>query len=205
MSLLILVRHGESDGNVQQVLTGQHDAALTVKGKRQARQVATQLKNIPIHRAYTSKLRRAKETLAEIQDQLEGNNIPTTTDEALNERNFGSLTNRSKDAILKDLGEHEYFQVVKGWDNPAPGGESLRMVYERAVPYFQSNILNDVINNKNTLVVSHHQTLRALMMFLESIPDSKIADVKIQNAEAIIYDLKENDTLVRRLVRESTF
>jgi 2,3-bisphosphoglycerate-dependent phosphoglycerate mutase len=187
MALLILIRHGESEGNVSQILTGQTDVALTARGRQQARQVAENLKDIVIHKAYVSELKRSKQTLAEIQERLAVLDIPVSVHTALNERDFGALTSRSKRDVQKELGEAAYTVMLRGWDTPAPAGESLQMVYGRVVSYFQALIYPELKGATNVIVVSHHQTLRALVKYLDAIPDDKIALLKIRNGEAIIY------------------
>lgn len=199
MAVIIFVRHGESEGNINRVLSGQAHLALTEKGREQARETANKLRHIKIHKAYVSQLLRAKETLGEIQQQLGLKNIPVVSHAALNERDFGSITNRPKEDIKNELGERAYADMVSGWHTAAPDGESLEMVYARSVPYLRSEIIAEAKAGKNIIVVSHHQTLRTLVKFLDDISHDKIAELKLKNAEAIIYEVAADGESLRRL------
>ena len=170
MSYIILVRHGESDDNAAGVVSGQSDVSLTPKGREQARLAAKQLAHLPVHAAYVSELRRTRETLGEILQELGIAAIPVTSHGALNERHFGSMTGMAKHDLLHELGQETYDAIVMGWDMPAPEGESLKMVHDRVVPYFKSFIYQDALAGKNVLVASHRQVLRALLKLLDNIP-----------------------------------
>lgn len=198
MAYIILVRHGESEGNAEGRLSGQADTSLTKKGKQQARQTAKTFKHIPIQQAYVSELQRTRQTWDEIQRVLDSTSVPITVSSALNERDLGVLTHRNKQEVRQELGEQGYIDVIRGWDMPAPDGESLAMVCARVVPYFQSEILARAKAGDNVVVVSHYQTLRALIKFLDAIPDNEVPELTLQNAEAIIYEVDASGALHHR-------
>jgi len=200
MSLLILVRHGESEWNASRKITGQADIALTDLGKEQARQVGKKLKDTGIDTAYTSELLRAVQTLSEIQSQRQ-EIVPYSKSAALNERDFGAFTGRIKSDVAEEIGADVYARMFQSWDVAAPEGESLEMVYERVVPYFKDVILKELQNGKNVLVVAHHHTLRTLVKYLEAMSSDEVASLKLKNAEAITYDFDpESIVFTKRLV-----
>jgi len=200
MSLLILVRHGESEWNASHQITGQADIALTDLGKEQARQVGRKLKSTGVDTAYTSGLQRAIETLHEIQTQR-NKAVPHSKSMALNERDFGTFTGRVKSEILEEIGAGAYATILQRWDIPAPEGESLEMVYERVVPYFESAVLKELQSGKNVLVVSHHHALRTLVKYIEDLSNDELARLKLKNADAVIYDFNpETSVFLKQLL-----
>src|SRR5215203_5323364 len=141
MAYLVLIRHGESEYNAKSLWTGWADPPLSEKGRDQAHVAAEKLKDIHFDFAYTSVLKRAKETWEEIKKIIGQENIPTTTDKALNERDYGDMTGKNKWEVKEQIGEEEFMKIRRAWDYPPPNGESLKMVHERVIPYYQSEIL----------------------------------------------------------------
>lgn len=198
MSLLILVRHGESEWNASKRITGQADVGLTEEGKRQAQQVGQKLRAINIDVAYTSQLRRAVETLSEIQGQLQ-TPVAHKKHKVLNERNFGALTGRIKSEVIDEIGADSYATILQSWDITAPEGESLKAVYERVVPYLENELIEALRQHKNVLIVSHHHTLRTLVKRLEALSNDEVVRLKLNNADAIIYDFNpEKNVFVKQ-------
>src|SRR5579872_4687760 len=140
MAYLVLVRHGESVWNEKGLWTGWTDVDLSEKGREEAREAGETIKNIHFAYAFTSALKRAQETLDEIKKVL-GQEIPTTASSALNERSYGDLTGKNKWDIQKQYGDGQFQKWRRGWDEPVPGGETLKDVYARVVPYYQQEIL----------------------------------------------------------------
>ena len=200
MSMLILVRHGESEWNASEKLTGQADVALTDEGIKQAREIGLRLQDMQIDKAYISELGRTLETFFAIQgtNKLKGKTLIKKVS-ALNERSFGSLTGRKKNDVIEEMGVAAYTKMLKGWDVSAPDGESLEMVFDRVVPFFRDVVLADLQNGDNVLIVSHHQVLRALIKYLERISHEEIADIKLGNAEVIIYNFDSMNERLRKL------
>jgi 2,3-bisphosphoglycerate-dependent phosphoglycerate mutase len=199
MSNLILVRHGESQWNEKNLWTGLTDIGLTEKGKEQARLVGEKLKTISIDIAYTSVLIRAKQTMDEIKNVL-GIDFPILENKALNEKDYGIYTGKNKWEVKKEVGEKEFMQIRKSWDYIIPNGESLKMVYERVLSYYLNEILPKLKDNKNILVVAHHNSLRALTKYLENIADDEISSVEIQVGEADVFDIDENGNVVSKKI-----
>lgn len=200
MSYLVLVRHGESTWNAASAWTGLTDISLDEKGKEVAKKVGEILKDIPFDVAFTSKLRRAQQTLEEIKEVL--GEIPTLEDTALNERDYGDLTGKDKLEVEKMYGEEQYLKWRRSWDYPVPNGESLKDVYKRVVPYFDSNILPEVQERKNVLVVAHGNSLRALVKYLEDISDEQIPHLEIGIGEIYLYQIDENGKIISKDIKK---
>ncbi len=200
MSTLVLVRHGKSEWNEKGLWTGWRDIPLAQKGIEEAQVTGEQLKDIHFDYAYTSALMRAQQTLAEILKVL-GQQPPTTNNKALNERDYGDYTEKNKWDIQKEVGEEEFQKIRRSWDYPPPNGESLKMVYERTVPYFESEILPKLKEGKSIIIAAHGNSLRALVKHLENISEDKIALLEIGTGEAYVYQIDENGKVVNKEIR----
>lgn len=188
MANLVLVRHGESLWNEKGLWTGWTDIGLSEKGKEEARLAGKKLKGLSIDHAYTSALIRAKQTLDEIKGVL-GADFPTTESAALNERDYGIYTKKNKFDIQKEVGAEQFKKIRRGWDIPIENGESLKDVYGRVVPYYESEILPKLKEGKNILISAHGNSLRALVKHLENISDSDVENLEISTGEVYIYSL----------------
>lgn len=201
MAYLILVRHGKSEWNVLGKWTGWTDISLNTEGITEAYKAAEELKDIRIDEAFTSKLKRAQETLQIILKDLHDENIPVTQDAALNEKNYGELTGKNKRKIKEEYGDEKFMEWRRSWDVVVPGGESLQMVYERVVPYYTEHILPLLKKDRNVIVSSHGNTLRALVKYLDVIPDSGISNLEIATGEIYLYTIDENGNVVKKEIR----
>ncbi len=200
MAYLVLVRHGKSEWNEKGLWTGWRDIPLAPKGFEEAKSTGEQLKDIHFDYAYTSALIRAKQTLDEILKVI-GQNPPIVADQALNERDYGDYTEKNKWDIQKEVGEEEFQKIRRSWDYPPPNGESLKMVYARAVPYFESEIEPKLKEGKNVLISAHGNSLRALVKYLENIPDDQIATLEIGTGEAYVYQIDANGKVESKEIR----
>ena len=200
MAYLVLVRHGKSEWNEKGLWTGWRDIPLAPAGKEEAEKTGEQLKDIHFDYAYTSALVRANQTLDEILKVI-GQNPPVVADQALNERNYGDYTEKNKWDIQKEVGEEEFQKIRRSWDYPPPNGESLKMVYERAVPYFQQEIEPKLKEGKNVMVSAHGNSLRAIVKYLEQIPDDQIASLEIGTGEAYVYQIDESGKATGKKIR----
>lgn len=188
MAKLILLRHLLSQWNKENRFAGWSDIPLSEEGIKSAQETAVKLAAFKIDKVYTSPLIRNKETVALILKNLGRNNLPTIIDKALNERNYGKLQGLNKDEIKKQYGAQKVHLWRRSWDIAPPGGESLRDVYQRAVPFFKKYVEKDLKEGKNVLVVASHNSLRALVKYVEKISDENIADVEIPYAGLKIYE-----------------
>lgn len=202
MAYLALVRHGESEWNAKDLWTGWTDVPLTEKGKEQARQAANILKDIKFDVFYTSKLERAKHTLEEMEEAWGCTDCPSIEDQALNERDYGDFTGKNKWEIQKQVGEEKFQKIRRGWDEPIPGGETLKDVYNRVLPYYQSSILPNLKAGENVVVVSHGNTDRALIKYLENISDDDISKIELDPCEVYLYEIDKEGKVASKEIRK---
>lgn len=200
MAYLVLVRHGKSEWNETGLWTGWRDIPLNKTGFEEARKTGEQLKDIHFDYAYTSALIRAKQTLDEILKVID-QHPPVVENQALNERDYGNYTEKNKWQIKKEVGEEEFQKIRRSWDYPPPNGESLKMVYDRAVPYFQTEVEPKLKEGKNVLIAAHGNSLRALVKYLEQIPDDQIANLEIGTGEAYVYQIDSNGEIESKEIR----
>ena len=199
MAYLILVRRGESEWNEKGLWTGLADIGLTEKGKEEARLAGEKLKVLPVDFAFTSQLIRAKQTLDEVKNVL-GIDVPTFEDKALNERDYGIYTGKNKWEIQKEVGEEQFQKIRRGWDVPIQNGESLKDVYNRVIPYYQSEILPKLKDGKNILIVAHGNSLRALTKYLENISDKNISKLEIEIGEVNVFEIDNNENIITKKI-----
>jgi 2,3-bisphosphoglycerate-dependent phosphoglycerate mutase len=188
MPKLILLRHLKSQWNKENKFTGWADVPLSDEGIDSAPEIAAKLKNMTIDRVYTSPLQRNKKTVSLILDNLGKKDLPVIVDEALNERNYGKLQGMDKEMAKREFGDEQIHLWRRSWTEAPPEGESLQDVYLRTTPFFQKYIERDMGEEKNVLVVASHNSLRAIIKYLEKIPDEKIIDLEIPYAGLRIYD-----------------
>lgn len=200
MSYLVLVRHGLSEYNKLGIWAGWEDPDLAPEGVEQAQKTGQELSDIHFDFAYSSDLKRATHTLDVIKTQI-NQEVPTTIDKALRERNYGDYTHKNKWQVKEEVGEEEFQKLRRSWDYPPPNGESLKMVYDRIVPYYESEILPKLKTGKNVLVSSSGNALRALVKHLENIPDDQVMNLEIGTGEAYVYQIDENGKILSKEIR----
>ena len=188
-ALLILVRHGESVWNKENRFTGWVDVDLSPLGMEEARRAGLRLKSYPVTRAYTSGLKRAQKTLDLILETSEHKGIPVERSEALNERHYGDLQGLDKAETAKKYGDEQVHIWRRSYDVAPPGGESLKTTKDRVLPYVHTAILPALLKGENCLVVAHGNSLRAMIMELESLTKEQILEVNIPTATPIVYRL----------------
>lgn len=203
MAYLVLVRHGESEWNAKGLWTGWTDVSLSEKGIQEAQQAGEEIKDIHLDVAFTSKLKRAQQTLDEIKKILHCESIPTYQTTALNERDYGDLTGKNKWKIKEEFGEEQFNKWRRGYDEQPPHGESLHNVYERVVPYYKETILPELEANKNVIIAAHGNSLRALVKYLENISDDDISHLEIATGEVYIYQIDNTGKIISKNIRKS--
>ena len=200
MAKLVLVRHGKSEWNEKGLWTGWRDIPLAPKGFEEAKATGEQLRDLNFDFAYASSLIRAQQTLEEILKVL-GQTPPISKSAALNERNYGDYTEKNKWDIQKEVGEEEFQKIRRSWDYPPPNGESLKMVSERVLPYYLTEILPKLKTGSNIIIAAHGNSLRALVKHLENISEDNIATLEIGTGEAYIYDINPDGTIANKEIR----
>jgi 2,3-bisphosphoglycerate-dependent phosphoglycerate mutase len=201
MAYLVLVRHGESEWNALGLWTGQRDVSLTEKGVQEAKEAAQHISDVELHKAYTSELKRAQQTLEEIKSELQNTDLETIKHRALNERDYGDYTAKNKWEIRDQIGEEEFQKLRRHWNHPVPNGETLKDVHDRIVPYFEEHIQKDLQNGKNVIIAAHGNSLRALMKKLDKISDGKAHELEIGTGEVVVYDMTDEGTVKSKHVR----
>ena len=221
MSHLILVRHGQSEWNLQNRFTGWVDVELASQGKLEACKAGELIKdlNIKIDYFFCSYQKRAIETLKLILTTIRIKNDVIKKAWQLNERHYGALTGLNKDEMKKVYGEKKVHEFRRSWDVPPepldknnpyhpinieiykdiprekiPDTESLKNTYERVIPYFKENILTKI--DKNILISAHGNSIRAICKYLFNLDENKITKLEIPTGNPLILKFDENKKLI---------
>ena len=202
MSQLILVRHGQSEWNQQNLFTGWRDPDLTERGVTEARNAGRALKaeGITFTIAFTSELLRAQKTCALLLEEQGQSDLQTIRNVALNERDYGDLSGLNKDDAREKWGEEQVHIWRRSFDTPPPGGESLKDTAERVLPYFNNTIMPRIRAGENVLVAAHGNSLRALVMVLDGLGETEITHVNIATGEPYIYDMGAQGEVVGKRI-----
>ncbi len=201
MAYLVLVRHGTSTYNEKGLWAGWDDPELTEKGREDAKEAAETIKDIKFDAAYCSSLVRHKDTLQIILETINQTGVLITESDAVKERNYGDFTAKNKWEVKKEIGEEEFLKLRRGWDYPVPNGESLKQVYEREIPYYESTILPQLLGGKNVIIASSGNALRALVKYIEDVPDDQISEVQIAPGEVYVYEINEVGEVTHKEIR----
>jgi 2,3-bisphosphoglycerate-dependent phosphoglycerate mutase len=194
------VRHGQSDWNLKNLFTGWKDPDLTEQGVEEAHAAgrALKAKGLVFDRAFTSKLIRAQNTLKLITKELGQENLPTTMDQALNERDYGDLSGLNKDEARKKWGEEQVHVWRRSYDVPPPGGESLKDTVARVLPYYCQVLLPSVLSGERVIVAAHGNSLRALVMVLDRLTPATIPDLELATGVPLVYHLNADSTVATK-------
>ena len=190
MKNLILIRHGQSIYNLENRFTGWKDVDLTHKGINEAKNASILLKDYNIDIAFTSKLKRAQNTLNIILENL-NINIPITQDVRLNERDYGDLVDQNKAEASVKYGADQVQIWRRSYDVPPPNGESLKDTYDRCIPCFKSILSND----KNIIISAHGNSIRAIVKYLLNISEEDILKTEIGWCEPWVFKIKDNKVI----------
>jgi len=198
---LILVRHGQSEWNSKNLFTGWKDPGLTELGIKEAKDAGKLIadKGILFNLMYTSMLTRAQKTGDLILQEMRHPEITIIKNEALNERNYGSLAGLNKDDARKKWGDDQVHIWRRSFDIPPPDGESLKDTAERVLPYFKSEIMPKVIEGSSILIAAHGNSLRSLIMELDSISSEEIVNLEIPTGAPIQYIFNEDGSINKKI------
>ncbi|MDA7832281.1 2,3-diphosphoglycerate-dependent phosphoglycerate mutase [Candidatus Pelagibacter sp.] len=221
MAHLILVRHGQSEWNLEKRFTGWVDVDLTGQGKLEACKAGEYIKEIKIdiNHLYSSFQLRAINTLKFIQDTLRDKREPVRAWQ-LNERHYGALTGLNKDEMKEKLGEDKIHAFRRSWDikpdplsknNPyhplnievyksvpkenIPDTESLKDTYERVMKFYIDEIQEKLKKDENILISAHGNSIRALCKFLFKLDDQKIALLEIPTGNPLLISLDSKQNI----------
>ena len=217
-STLVLLRHGESTWNAENLFTGWVDVALSDKGRAEAQRGGKQLRDAGIlpDVVHTSLLRRAISTAVIGLDVVDRHWIPVRRNWRLNERYYGALQGKNKKQTLEAFGEEQFMLWRRSYSVPPPpieaesefsqfgdpryadlgaempGTECLADVVARFLPYWESAIIPDLRDGKSVLLAAHGNSLRALVKHLDNVSDEAIAGLNIPTGIPLRYDLDED-------------
>jgi 2,3-bisphosphoglycerate-dependent phosphoglycerate mutase len=195
MSDLILLRHGQSQWNLENRFTGWVDVPLSPEGEAEARAAGEKLRGRKIDKLYTSVLKRAEDT-ARLALEVAGiRDLPTERDAALNERMYGDLQGLNKAEAAKKFGDEQIRQWRRSYDVRPPGGESLADTAARVLPYWEAKILPDLRAGKNLLVAAHGNSLRALVMHLDGLSRDEVLKLEIPTGAPLLYEIRPDGTV----------
>ena len=217
---LVLVRHGQSIWNVENLFTGWHDVDLSPQGRIEAATAGRELlrEGIAVDIAFTSMLKRAIRTLCIMLDEMDRMWIPVERSWRLNERHYGALQGLNKSETVARHGEAQVKIWRRSYDIPPPAletsdprhprfdaryagidpsllpaTESLKDTLARVQPFWEARIAPELRAGRNVLVAAHGNSLRAMVKMLDNVPESDIVELNIPTGVPLLYDL--DDTL----------
>lgn len=210
MATLILIRHGESQWNLENRFTGWVDVELSAKGIQEADSAGKKLASYKIDKAYTSILKRAMNTLDLAMKSAGKTNLPIVRDAALNERHYGALQGLNKAETAKLYSDEQVHIWRRSYDVPPPTektdfnpegiSESLKDTGARAIPYFDKNIAADLKAGKNVIVAAHGNSLRSIVMHLENMTKEQVLELNIPTATPLVYELDGNLKIISKKI-----
>jgi 2,3-bisphosphoglycerate-dependent phosphoglycerate mutase len=224
LATMVLVRHGQSQWNLENRFTGWVDVPLSMKGRQEATSAGKKLTNIRFDTIYISHLLRAIQTLhyilLELQDKRipiiyheeqrihnwehysgdRNNEIPIYQSVDLAERYYGDLQGLNKAETMKKYGEHQVHLWRRSYDINPPNGESLKDTCERSIPYYKNHILPELKTGKTVLIIAHGNSLRSITKYVENISDREIPNVEIPTGIPIVYTFNSQMTSFQKKV-----
>lgn len=219
MIKLVLVRHGQSEWNLENRFTGWTDVELTEQGMKEAKKAGIALREQGFHfdLAYTSVLKRAEHTLDLILKEMGEENIEIKRNWRLNERHYGALQGLNKDETKEKYGAEQVLLWRRSTnvrppeldvtdprypgndpkykdltEDELPKTENLIDTIKRVTQYWNSDIEKSLKEGKNVIIVAHGNSLRGLMKYLDNISDEDIIKLEIQTGNPICYELDDN-------------
>ena len=198
MNKLILLRHGQSQWNLENKFTGWKNVPLTEKGEMEAKKAGELIKKNKIHIdfIFSSVLERANKTAeiaikeANLQNLINNNKLILTKHEDLNERDYGDLVGLNKEETANKFGKEQVHIWRRSYDTPPPNGESLKDVVERVSPYFKQNIKPLLVQNNNILIAAHGNSLRAMMIELGMYKPEEISSIELPTGSPLCINLE---------------
>ena len=204
MSILVLIRHGQSQWNLENRFTGWVDVPLTEQGREEAHRAGRRLREtgITFAFAYTSELVRAQETLSIVLQEIGATELPVERDQALNERHYGELQGLDKAETAKKFGDEQVHIWRRSYDIAPPGGESLKDTAARTLPYFAARVAPQLQAGHNVIVAAHGNSLRSIVMDLERLTREQVLELNIATAVPLVYELDGAMGIVKKTILE---
>ena len=222
MATLVLLRHGQSQWNLENRFTGWWDVDLTEKGIAEARAAGALMRDsgLDFDCCFTSVLTRAIRTLHLALHEMDRLWLPIAKDWRLNERHYGGLTGLNKQKMIDQVGAEQVKIWRRSYDIPppplpedseydvthdrryagvdVPHTESLKDTIARALPYYEAEIAPALRSGKRVLIAAHGNSLRGIIKHLSNIGDQEIVGLEIPTGLPIVYDLRDDLTVERR-------
>ena len=203
MNKLVLLRHGQSQWNLENRFTGWKDVPLTEKGIKEANNAGYLLKknNIKIDKVFSSVLERANKTaeiamkVLEIENLYENGNLIYEKNQNLNERDYGDLVGLNKAETADKFGKEQVHIWRRSYDIPPPNGESLKDVVDRVSPYFTETIQPHILNKKNVLIAAHGNSLRAIMIKVGMYKPEEISSIELPTGSPLCLDYQNGELI----------
>lgn len=217
MAILILLRHGESVWNKNNLFTGWVDVPLSPKGIEEALQAGNKIKNYPVDAIFSSTLVRGlmtamlamsvhhskktpvvmhehgklKEWATIHSEKTKSEIIPVFCSDALNERMYGALQGLNKQETREKFGAEQVQIWRRSYSTCPPEGESLEMTVQRAVPYFEKKIIPMLKKGQNVLISAHGNSLRGIIKKLDQLTDDEVVHLELATGVPIFYEFNE--------------
>ena len=196
MNKLVLLRHGQSQWNLENRFTGWKDVPLTEQGIREARKAGVLIKknNIKFDKVFSSNLERANRTAelaikeANITELFENDKLLFVKDKNLNERDYGDLVGLNKSETANKFGKDQVHIWRRSYDTPPPNGESLKDVVDRVSPYFSEKIEPLLLKGKNIIIVAHGNSLRAILIKVGLYKPEEISKIELPTGKPLCLD-----------------
>lgn len=202
MGTLILIRHGQSQWNLENRFTGWTDVPLTEQGLKDARTAGGALKDFTFDLAFTSRLIRANQTLEAVLDAGGQNDVPTEFDSALNERHYGDLQGLNKAETAEKYGQDQVKLWRRSYDTRPPNGESMEDCERRTKPYFLQYVLPHIKEGRTVIIAAHGNSLRPIMKHLENLSPEDASTREIGLCTPYIYWFDKDGNVTKHEVRE---
>ncbi len=203
MNKLVLLRHGQSQWNLENRFTGWKDVPLTEKGINEANNAGHLLKkhNIKIDKVFSSVLERANKTAeiaikaSEIKNLYKNGKLIYEKNQNLNERDYGDLVGLNKAETADKFGKEQVHVWRRSYDTPPPNGESLKDVVDRVSPYFTETIQPHILNKKNVLIAAHGNSLRAIMIKVGMYKPEEISSIELPTGSPLCIDYQNGELI----------
>ncbi len=203
MGKLILVRHGQSEYNARGLWCGFVDSPLTAVGLDEARAAGEAITDLKIDTVFVSDLTRSQQTWSEMAKVL-GNDVQPIIAPEIKERDYGDLAGQNKWELKDKYGEEQWMKWRRSWDEVIPGGESLKDVYARVVPFYEQTVLPLLKRGQTVILSAHGNSLRALVKYLDCISDQDVEKLEIATGGILIYDVDSDGKVIGKETRAAT-
>ncbi len=223
MAKLFLLRHFKSQWNLENRFTGWVDVPLAKGWEKEARRVSKRIFKNKISSVYSSPLIRNEDSVLALFEyteknpifiyldkgkmkkwgkfkEINKNYIPVYISRNLNERYYGRLQGENKAEMMKKYGKEKIHLWRRGFSSIPPGGESLRETYRRTVPFYKRYVKKDLKKGRNVLIVASHNSLRALIKYIENISNKDIINVEVGYGGLVVYQFDKSLNLKKKTI-----